>query len=96
MSNKTTAPSTLAIGFTDHLVRCDKANFFGPDAIKGYDLIVLDEKNFLEMEGYGKLNVNQHERIGGYIKYKVGELHERIRLGSVLVILPAKAFQAKS
>ena len=96
MSKDMSAPKTLAIGFSDVGVNCDKVRFFGPDTIKGYDLIMLDARNFLRLESHSKLDGNDHEMIGAYIKRRVAVLHKWIEGGSVLVVHPARNVQAKS
>ncbi len=96
MSKDTSIPKTLAIGFSEVAVNCDKAKFFGPDTIKGYDLILLDAKNFLKVESFDELDASKHKVVGKYIKSKVAKLHDWISRGSVLVIFPALAFQAMS
>ena len=96
MSKDTSIPKTLAIGFSDVAVDCDKAKFFGFDTIKGYDLILLDARNFLRLEGHSRLDESDHKWIGRFIKRRVAVLHEWIEGGSVLVVHPARAFLAKS
>ena len=96
MSKDTSIPKTLAIGFSDDAVNCDKAKFLGFDTIKGYDLILLDARNFLRLEGHLQLNESGHKWIGRFIKRRVAVLHEWIKGGSVLVVHPALDFLAKS
>ena len=96
MSKDTNAPTTLAIGFPAEQVSCDRAGFFRSDTVKGYDLILLDARNFLKLEGFAKLSSRAHESIGKYIKKRVAELHQWIERGSVLVVHPARGFQAKT
>ncbi len=96
MSKDTNAPTTLAIGFPAEQVSSDRAAFFRRNTVKGYDLILLDARNFLRLEGLAKLSSSDHEAIGGYIKRRVAELHQWIERGSVLVVHPARGFQAKT